>query len=244
MKTKKIMIFALIIFLASSLFAKEKSILDGKVKCKIPDSPYILNYDHIKYHWDIDRSKIDAFLGAETNEDFIYRQEWIFPRPVEDIVLNDNRKIIKEHIYELLRSKKRNSIYFFNSSDLQYTYIKSSIKPFYYNGNIIGQKAMQTVRGSRYSFNYLSLAFYIHFVIDGALVCTGVIYDNPNDTSIMEAYPKLFKKVSDGEYAWKNEAAREKFYKIFESDDENKPIIMKELKATRDMILETLVIDE
>ena len=60
----------------------------------------------------------------------------------------------------------------------------------------------------------------------------------------MEAYPKLFKKTPDGKYAWKNEAAREKFYKIFESDDENKPIIMKELKAVRDMILETLVIDE
>lgn len=242
MKTKFVKIFALIFILESSVFAKEKSVLDGKVKCSIPDSPYILNYAY-RFADERDRSKMEAWLGAESDEEerFNYRNPTEYSEELEEIIWNDGNKIVKEHIYELLRSEKKYSKFFFIRPNLEFLYIKPSIKPFYYNGQIIGQKAMTADNDS---FSYLDISFYIIFVIDGAIVSTGVSYDNPYDKSIIEAYPQLFKPVSKGEYKWKNEAAREEFYKIFESDDEDKPQIMKEMKAALDMILETLVIND
>ncbi len=242
MKTKLIKICALIFILESSAFAKEKNILDGKVKCSIPDSPYILNHAY-RFADERDRSKIEAWLGRESDEEewFIYRNPDQYSEELEEIIWNDDNKIVKEHIYELLRSEKKYSKFLFMRPNLEYLYIKPSIKPFYYKGQIIGQKAMMTDNDS---FSYLDIRFYIIFVIDGAIVSTGVSYNNPYDTSIIEAYPQLFKPVSKGKYKWKHEAAREEFYKIFESDDENKPQIMKEMKAARDMMLETLVIDD
>lgn len=222
--------------------SKEKNVLDGKVKCNVPDSPYILNYDY-RFADERDRSKIEAWLGAESDEEerFSYRNPGQYSEELEEIIWNDGNKIVKEHIYELLRSEKKYSKFFFIRPNLEFLYIKPSIKPFYYNGQIIGQKAMTADNDS---FSYLDISFYIIFVIDGAIVSTGVSYDNPYDKSIIEAYPQLFKPVSNGKYKWKNEAAREEFYKIFESDDEDKPQIMKEMKAALDMILETLVIND
>ena len=240
--------FIILLFTSFSLFnvANSETIsgLNGKVKFQFPDHDNIIDCNSPKYRRDKDSAKIKVGMNPTLEELLAHMNLAFFSLKAEELFIKDDYKIIKEHIQTLLNNKESEADYVLLPRYKEEYILKSSIKNLYFNNEIIGEQCITAGCFNYKSFGTIDFSYDMFFVVDGAVVCMGMFYDNPNDTSIMEAYPKLFKKTPDGKYAWKNEAAREKFYKIFESDDENKPIIMKELKAVRDMILETLVIDE
>lgn len=237
---KYIVIFGVInILVLSSVLANEKvSIFDGKVQYEISSISGVQSWADSN-EWERRTEDVQVGYSIVHGRDYTHRNIESEGSLFVHEVINANYRINSEHIYELLRTNDR---VLFPENKKEY-YVDTSYKKFYYNGMTIGEQVFSCNAANSTGFRSVHFSIDILFIVDDVLIGIGISYYDKMDTTIMEQYPKLFKKTSRNNYVWRNESSREVFYKMFLTAEPNVlPSCMHRARVVYDTIMETLAI--
>ena len=195
---------------------------------------------------------IDKYIGRES---ICNTESYAFSPKLYKILKQNNFEINREEIISMIEwnditktgtfSLKPNYLEYPNGKREYINYITESYEKLIYKNQAIGESFMYLppIRCDIDPIYGSSIDCHINFVMKNNLVYITLTLIWADFNSVRNTFPEFFEQHSDGKYYWKDNQAQVKFYEIFDSDEYVKlPEIIRLLKETRDMIINTLEI--
>ena len=243
----KIKIISLVIVLAvfsNNIFCNElKYEQQGYVSFEIPSSP---NLEYESYPKDA--SNVFVWVNSILDREV---QDWstsVFSPLLYDVLVEDNLRINKSHILELLKTNNVQESKTFSLAPNWYVeygeiiysdFLIESYEPFLSNGQIIGECYLDVPKHAG------SVTFNIYLIAEDRIVIFDIgIIHFPFD-KVIEKYPEWFDFTEDGSSSFKNYDCQLEFYKILNSEKCKEFGSKAELLVqTKNTILSTLKVYE
>ena len=265
---KIVLVFILFLIYFCPCLAENKTVYvnDNKIKFCIPDD------ENVVYGTIFAKEKVGVFVWIEKREDIINYEPGIFSPMLTKILKEDNFYIKKDRIVEMIENNdyektglncitsnvKQYEQYFTEDRHFGTVYIGEgkpdfnslghfSYRRMWYEGHQIGEYHF-AVQEPKYKIDYTGaypFSYYIYFVVDGALVTIGLNIQFPPIEERKKIVEGFTEQHEDGHIYWKDIQAQKDFFTLLESPEyERLPHNIKLLREAKDMLLETLEINE
>lgn len=183
---------------------------------------------------------ISLVTFAEDAPEFEYLNDSLYSEPFFNMIKNDGYQILPEHLLKLFDNP---DFHILDTYEFNNRIISKSYKRINYNSKIIGEAYFDS-NSKDIPFLRFSLSFEIKVIINGYLVYIRY-YMSTDDSSIIEIYPELYKKVDEKKFTWAFPEARDKLYEHLMNDsEESLPECMRITRELYNTILSTLKVPE
>lgn len=218
---------------------REKYIsFEQEISFEVPNNIDFLDKCNPENEYINDSTKINIESYAIHQSEIEYMNPNIFEKKFLNLMKQNNYILNKQAISTLIKKNKSDTILYYKQKDYS---VPNTYSFFRYNGDIIGESQWYSSKVSS-KFICPLIEFDLYFVASEYLVYIKIKYENNEDCSICEKFPKYFLKEDDG-FCWKSEESRSDFFKCFLSKSFNKQsFILDSIIEIQESILRTVSI--